>query len=203
MGRKAALNRPVILLLAAGASSRMRGADKLMEPVEGEPLLRRQARRAVATGCMVVVTLPPNRPARTIAIEGLEVVRVTVPDPAQGMAASLVAGMAAVPEGAAVMVLLADLPEITTDDLCAILTEHAAAPGAILRGAAQDGTLGHPVLFPPGLRSDLMLLTGDAGARPVLLACADLVQSVPLPGRHAVTDLDTPEDWAEWRARCL
>jgi hypothetical protein len=24
---------------------------------------------------------------------------------------------------------------------------------------------------------------------------------VALPGLHAITDLDTPEDWAAWRAR--
>lgn len=194
------MHKPEILLLAAGAASRMRGADKLMEPVEGEPLLRLQARRALATGCRVVVTLPPDRPARVIALQGLDVVQVTVPDPKEGMAASLVAGMAALPERTAVMVLLADLPEITTADLCRLLAAHARASGAILRGAAQDGTPGHPVLFPPSLRPDLMRLTGDAGARPVLMAHAAFVQLVPLPGRHAVTDLDTPEDWATWRA---
>ena len=35
-----------ILLLAAGSSSRMRGGDKLIEPVAGEPLLTRIARAA-------------------------------------------------------------------------------------------------------------------------------------------------------------
>ena len=39
-----------LVLLAAGASRRMRGADKLLEPVDDEPLLRRQARAALASG---------------------------------------------------------------------------------------------------------------------------------------------------------
>ncbi|PJE36025.1 nucleotidyltransferase family protein, partial [Pseudooceanicola lipolyticus] len=29
----------------------------------------------------------------------------------------------------------------------------------------------------------------------------DRVQLVPLPGQRARADLDTPEDWAAWRAR--
>jgi molybdenum cofactor cytidylyltransferase len=45
-----------------------------------------------------------------------------------------------------------------------------------------------------------MRLTGDQGARDLLRAHADDVRAVVLPARHAVTDLDTPEDWANWRA---
>jgi CTP:molybdopterin cytidylyltransferase MocA len=44
-----------------------------------------------------------------------------------------------------------------------------------------------------------MALHGDEGARSVLAAQASRVRLCPLPLRHAVTDLDTPEDWAQWR----
>ncbi|MEZ5755305.1 MAG: NTP transferase domain-containing protein [Paracoccaceae bacterium] len=54
--------QPHILLLAAGSPPRMRGGDKLLEDVAGEPLLRRSARAALATGCPVTVTLPPTGP---------------------------------------------------------------------------------------------------------------------------------------------
>ncbi|WP_370741664.1 NTP transferase domain-containing protein, partial [Pseudooceanicola lipolyticus] len=45
-----------ILLLAAGQSARMRGRDKLMERVEGRPLIRRQAdiARAATSGPVIV-----------------------------------------------------------------------------------------------------------------------------------------------------
>lgn len=188
-----------ILILAAGASSRMRGADKLMERVGGQPLLTRIARAALETGCAVTVALPPDRPARAAALDGLAVARVTVPDAAQGMAASLVAGIAALPPGP-VMLLLADLPEITGDDLCTLRDAAARAPGRILRGTAADGTPGHPVVFPAALRPDLLALTGDEGARSLLKRHAAEIIAVPLPAAHATTDLDTPEDWAAWRA---
>lgn len=189
-----------ILILAAGSSSRMRGGDKLMEEVAGQPQIARIARAALATGLGVTVALPPDRPARGQALAGLGVARVAVPDPAQGMAASLVAGLAAVPAGAGVLLLLADLPEITGADLERMLEEWRAEPQAILRGAAADGTAGHPVCFPPDLREELLALKGDEGARSILVRHRARLRLVPLPDRHATTDLDTPEEWAAWRA---
>lgn len=192
--------QPHILLLAAGSSSRMRGSDKLLEDVSGEPLLRRSARIALATGCPVTVALPPNRPARAEALNGLALRHVLVANPQDGMAESLKSGLAAIPPGQGVLLLLADLPEVTVEDLSTLLDHWRQEPQAILRAAAEDGTPGHPVCFPPDLRDDLMTLKGDEGARSVLIRHRARLQLIPLPDRHATTDLDTPEDWAAWRA---
>ena len=192
---------PTIVIPAAGASSRMRGADKLMEPVDGLPLIRRQVELALRTGCPVVVTLPPDRPARVVALEGLAVTQVIVAVPTQGLSVSLAAGLARVPPGQAALVLLADLPEITTGDLARMIALHAQMPGVILQAVAEDGTPGHPVLFPASVLPELRKMTGDSGARDLLRRQADRIVAVPLPGRRAVTDLDTPEEWAAWRAR--
>lgn len=192
---------PVILILAAGASSRMGGRDKLLEPVGGEPLVAHAARKALATGAPVVVVLPPDRPLRGAALAGLGVAMVTAPDAAQGMAASLRAGLAALPPDApGVMVLPADMPGLTADDLDALIAAHRAEPGAILRGATQAGRAGHPVLFPADLIPALAAVTGDEGGRAVIAAHPARVRLLPLPGDHALLDLDTPEDWAAFRA---
>lgn len=192
---------PVLLLLAAGASRRMRGADKLMEPVEGEPLLRLQARRGIEAGLAVLVTLPPDRPERWATLEGLAVRRVPVTDAGEGLAASIRAGVAAAPPDAAVLLLLADLPEIEAADLARMAALHRAAPDTLLRATAADGRPGHPILFPADLRPELQTLEGDQGARRILERAAGRLRLVPLAGTRAVTDLDTPEDWALWRAR--
>ena len=189
-----------ILILAAGASSRMRGADKLLERLEAQPQIARIASAALATGLPVTVALPPDRPARAAALAGLAVTPVIAADAAGGMAESLKSGLAALPGDAAVLLLLADLPEITAEDLRAVLQAAATAPQLIHRGTAADGTPGHPVLFPPWARAEMAALQGDEGARGLLRRHADRVRPVPLPGRHATTDLDTPEDWAAFRA---
>jgi molybdenum cofactor cytidylyltransferase len=188
-----------IVVLAAGSSSRMRGGDKLLEPVDGEALLRRQTSRALATGARVLVTLPPDRPARAAALQGLAAEMRIVDGAAEGMAASLrVAADWA--DGHALLVLPADMPEIDTADLDRVLAEAAACPDAIWRGVTAGGRPGHPVVFPADLLAEVRGLDGDEGARSVLARHAARVRLVVLPGAHALTDLDTPEDWAAWRA---
>ncbi len=190
-----------IVILAAGAASRMRGGDKLLEPVDGTAQLTRIARAACATGCPVWVALPPGRPARDAALAGLNVTQIVVDDAALGLSASMRAANRAVPPDAALMLLLADLPEIDEADLRAVTAAQQAHPADILRATAEDGTPGHPVIFPPWARADLAHLTGDEGARTLLRTHAGRIRPIALPDCHATTDLDTPEDWAEWRAR--
>ena len=192
---------PEILILAAGSSSRMRGRDKLMEMIDGQPLLSRITNAALATGHPVTVALPPDSPARNACLTDPRLKCITVPDPETGMAASLKAGLATLPSQAPVLLLLADLPEITTDDLTMVLTAWRAEPQLILRGCAKDGTPGHPVGLPGWLRSELMTLTADQGARDIIARHKDRLRLIALPGQHATTDLDTPEDWAKWRSR--
>ncbi|MBL3704160.1 NTP transferase domain-containing protein [Sulfitobacter sp. BDSS02] len=191
-----------IILLAAGAAARMRGRDKLLEPVDGMSLLRRQAEmaRRVTMG-PVLVTLPPPPHARYGELEGMDVSLIVVPNPEEGMNASIRAGFAALPEGTErAMVLLADLPELTENDLNEVI--HAAVShreSSIIRGMTEDGKQGHPIIFTAPLFPELTRLTGDSGGREVVAQNADSIALVPLPGQHARLDLDTPEDWAAWR----
>lgn len=188
-----------ILLLAAGASRRMGGPDKLLIRIGGESLLRARARAALGGGPgPVLVTLPPGCPERRAALAGLDVTPVEVPDAQDGMAASLRAGIAALPAGAfAALILLADTPAITPADIGAVAAAFDPADPRPVRGAEPDGRPGHPVLLPARLFGPLARLRGDIGARH-LLAAEDAV-FVTLPEGHATTDLDTPEDLERWR----
>ncbi|MCF6315888.1 MAG: nucleotidyltransferase family protein [Marinosulfonomonas sp.] len=192
-----------ILILAAGASNRMNGRDKLLIDVGGRTLLRHVVCRAVATGGPVLVTLPHDDTKRHDALSGLDVRLVEVADASQGMAASLRAGLKALSDDAAgVLVALADMPEITTEDYTNLIKAFQADPNAnIQRAASTDGTAGNPVLLPMWALNDPEIFQGDAGARHLLRQHADRVRLVPLPDNHAITDLDTSEDWAAWRGR--
>ena len=55
------------------------------------------------------------------------------------------------------------------------------------------------MIVPARLLPEMAALRGDTGARALMQSHP--VRHVALPGRRAVTDLDTPEDWAAWRAR--
>ncbi|MCC1480720.1 nucleotidyltransferase family protein [Roseibaca sp. Y0-43] len=186
-----------ILLPAAGASSRMRGRDKLLKEVDGVALLRRSAMRALATGAAVAVTLPLAS-ARIAALDGLRLTLLDI-DATEGMAASLRAG-GAWAEGlgtSALMIALPDMPDITTDDMTALFAAHDLAPATPLRATTEDGRPGHPVILPQAVFPAVQRLSGDQGARAILADLPPRLHS--LPGQRALTDLDTPEAWTAWR----
>ncbi|KIN60887.1 4-diphosphocytidyl-2C-methyl-D-erythritol synthase [Sulfitobacter noctilucae] len=192
-----------IIILAAGTSSRMRGRDKLLEDVDGVPLLRSQVCKALKANLgPVLVALPPAPHARYAALAGLEVALVPVADAQEGMNASLRAAFAAVPIGAAqAMLLLADLPDITTDDLHRVANAVAEYPKSLVwRGVTADGAPGHPIVFDATLFNAFQQLTGDEGGQSVIQTANGRITLVPLHGDRARRDLDTPEDWAAWRA---
>ena len=195
--------RVAAIVLAAGASRRMRGRDKLMEPVGGRPALRAVAEVAKASRAdAVVVVLPPAAAARREALAGLEVAVVEAADWAEGMAASIRAGLAAAGEADAVVILLADMPEVTAGDVDRLIAAFDPEAGReICRAVSADGTPGHPVLFGRRFFEALAGLSGDQGAREVVREAGELVTEVATAGRAAVVDLDTPEDWAAWRGQ--
>lgn len=192
----------LILIPAAGASSRMRGRDKLMEDVRGQPLLRDRVEMALGLGHPVLVTLPPDRPRRGESLSDLadpNLSQIIIEDAATGLSASLRAGAdrASRHGYAALMVLLPDLPDLTRQDIRIVL--QAIDQKKIIRATAENGTAGHPVVFPSHLLPEMLQLTGDRGAQDLLRRHP--VTPVALPGQRAITDLDTPEAWTAWRKR--
>lgn len=194
--------RVVVGLLAAGGSTRMRGRDKLMEDVGGEVLLARQLRVAQGFAADVLVALPPDHALRLAIVRNAGASPVTVQTAEPGMGASIaaLATEALKMDADALLLMLADMPDIDTDDISALLSTAADAGGeTIVRAASADGVAGHPVVFPRVTFPALGRLRGDRGARDVI-ADSSAVTLVPLQGRRALTDLDTPEEWAAWRA---
>lgn len=193
-----------ILIPAAGASSRMRGKDKLTETVCGVPLLRRMAETAIATGAHVAVTVPDYDHPRVAALSGLPVQLVAVPDAGTGMSASLRRGVGMLPRGmSAVVILPADMPEIEATDIRHLMAAFKSVPHPMLQQATTEtGEPGHPVLFPADCFQAMSQLTGDTGAREILRANRHRLRRVTLPGNRALVDLDTPEAWDMWRHGC-
>lgn len=202
--RPAVRERPRVaaIVLAAGAARRMRGRDKLLEPVDGQPVLRVVAEAARASRVdQVLVVVPPEAPERRAALRGLDVGLVEARDWAEGMAASIRAGLGAVGSMDAVVILLGDMPEVAAGDVDRLIAAFDPEAGReICRATSADGTPGHPVLFGRRFFEALAGLEGDRGAREVVRESGEFVTEVATAGQSAVVDLDTPEDWAAWRA---
>ncbi|MDG1117102.1 MAG: nucleotidyltransferase family protein [Flavimaricola sp.] len=191
-----------ILILAAGTSSRMRGRDKLLEEVEGAPVLRVLATRAASLGEPVFVALPALDHPRARALTGLDVTLLSIPAAPEGMGVTLRDAVAALPDAPRFMVLLGDMPDIGADHMKRVLDAALTHPDQLIwRGSTEDGKPGHPMLFDKNLRPQFATLSGDDGGRALVAPYRDRTQLVPLPGQIARGDLDTPEDWDDWRMR--
>jgi molybdenum cofactor cytidylyltransferase len=185
-----------ILILAAGKSSRMRGADKLAVIIDGTPQLTRVATAACANSTRVyAVTIP----ARLPLIAGLPLIPLILPVSAEGMGGSLREGVAALPDCEQFMVVLADIPDLSAEDMRAVLEGPKHSPESLIwRGATLDGQHGHPILFHAGIRPQFATLHGDSGGDAIVKPLRNRTWTTPIP--HARMDLDTPEDWAAWFA---
>lgn len=185
------------VLLAAGAGTRF-GGGKLLAPWRGEALVRHAARIALAAPVDLCVAVTGfDAPGVEAALAGLGGGLRTLRAEAweEGMAASLRAGVAALPAGSrGVVVFLGDMPLVPRGlaaRLLAALEAGAPAAEAVLVGMAPGPA--HPVAFGRALYPALLSLRGDRGGRG-LLAGIEGVARIPTANRGAATDVDRPED---------
>ncbi|WP_299050387.1 NTP transferase domain-containing protein [uncultured Nocardioides sp.] len=165
------------LLLAAGAGRRMGRPKALVDDWLAASL---GTLRDGGCGPLTVVLGAAADEARARVPDGVDV--VVADDWADGMGASLAAGLAALDptDADAALVHLVDLPDVGADVVARVL----AAPygPTTLRRAAYDGAAGHPVLLGRdhwgGVRA---AASGDRGARDYLrvrdveqVECGDL-----------------------------
>jgi CTP:molybdopterin cytidylyltransferase MocA len=189
---------PAGLLLAGGAGRRM-GRPKALVELHGEPLVRRALRVLAGGGCEPLLVVVGAATADVRAVLPPGVPSVEAADWAEGMGASLRAGLAALalldPVPDAALVHLVDLPGVTSDAV-ARLAAHPA-PDA-LRRASYGGRAAHPVLIGRSHWTGVLAAaTGDAGAR-AYLAGHPALELVECGDVADPDDVDTPEALARF-----
>jgi molybdenum cofactor cytidylyltransferase len=195
------------LVLAAGAGTRFGGAKQLAE-LDGIPLLEHSLRAmaAVPVG-RVVVVLGANADhiAAGVDLHGAE--PVVCPRWEEGQSASLACGLAALADCDAVVVTLGDQPRISPDAIRRVISVRDTHVGADApRGtgeaaavrATYGGRPGHPVLLERELFESLRNVTGDRGARNLLLSVQ--VLDVPCDDLGGGEDVDTRAELDALRA---
>jgi molybdenum cofactor cytidylyltransferase len=191
----AADRRIAAVVLAAGRSTRMGGPNKLLAEIAGRPLLRIVVEEALASHAKpVIVVVGHERAEVEKALAGLPVQLIHNPDFAQGLGTSLKAGIAAVPaEADGAIVCLGDMPQVDASLIDRLIAAFDPDRGALIVMPTVEGRRGNPVLWSRRFFPDLMAIEGDVGARHFIGRYSEAVVEVPLEGRAALVDIDTPE----------
>ncbi|WP_428661573.1 nucleotidyltransferase family protein [Runella sp.] len=190
------MNKIGIILLAAGESKRM-GSPKQLLDIDGKSLLRRTAEVALATECYPVVMVIGANKAR-IAPEIINLPLTVIDNPMwpEGMSSSVKMGMAGLymtyKDVDAVIMLVCDQPYISVSLLERMIEMYEAKKPLIVACKYGD-QVGVPALFDRRLFDELLSLTGDKGAKPVIMNHLD--ETHLLTFEAGSVDLDTPEDY--------
>jgi len=194
----AAIDNVHAVILAAGASSRM-GSPKQLLIWQDRPLLAHALANAQAVLAeRTVVVLGANAEAIKTAIDLNDVSVALNPDWADGMAGSIRAGIEALPTKAdAVLLMLCDQPLINAAHLQNLLRAWQQAPERIVVSQYAE-SFGVPAVFPASFFAQLAGLTGDRGAKPLLLRFEETLVKVPL--QEAELDIDTQGDYQRLHA---
>ena len=183
------------LVLAAGAATRF-GAPKQLAELDGVPLLEHALRAITATPVgRVVVVLGSGADEIAVGVNlyGAEPLVCSRWD--EGQSASLACGLGALEHCEAVVVTLGDQPRVSPD---AIRRVMAARDGAAAVRATYAGKPGHPVLLERELFGPLRDVSGDKGARNLLMSVQ--VHDVPCDDLGGGEDVDTPAELDALRA---
>lgn len=184
------------VLLAAGAGRRF-GQPKALVRLGDRLLVERGIEVLRLGGCEPVVVVLGAAASEVEACADLSSARVVVNARwTSGMASSLVAGLAALPDevGAAVVALV-DQPLVGS----AAVERLAAAwrAGARVAVAGYDARPRNPVLFDRAVWPEVAAsASGDVGARAFLRAHPGMVTVVDCTDTGSPVDVDTPEDLA-------
>ena len=186
------------IVLAAGASRRM-GRNKMLLTLDGEPLVRRAARRAHAAGFSPVIVVIGNEAEQVRAtLAGVECTCVENPEFAGPTTSSLHVGLRQLPDDVtAVVVILADMVHVTEAMLQAML-ETARTSEAPLVVSQYGETIAPPLLFRRPLFAELLAWRGEGAGKQVVQRHRAEAAIVDWPSA-ALVDVDTPEDWARLR----
>jgi molybdenum cofactor cytidylyltransferase len=185
------------LVLAAGAATRF-GASKQIAELDGRPLVEHAIRAMTASPVSrVVVVLGAAAEQVSAAVEAHGADLIVCNRWAEGQSASLACGLAELSDCEAVVVTLGDQPRLSPDAIRRVIAARGEGVEAVR--ATYTGDPGHPVLLERSLFARMRDVTGDHGARNLLLSVP--TREVPCDDLGGGEDVDTPAQLDALRAR--
>lgn len=191
-------------MLAAGLSSRMGGAHKLLLDIGGEPMLRRVVRAVLGVKPAELVVVTGHRAAEVAAaLGGLPVRFAHNARFAEGQPGSVVTGARAVGAACdAVMIVLGDQPLLTQAGLLQLIGAFDGRPaGKSILVPLHGGAPGNPVVLAACHIAEIAEGRMNLGRGRLLEAYPDAAFGIEMGDDAFTRDCDTPADYAALTAR--
>jgi len=194
------------LLLSGGESSRFGGAPKALMPLGGRTAVRQMAGVCLARGLdPVTVVVGPHRGPIAHELRGLSVQLVDSERWYEGRTASIQAGLEAIPSDRDVLFWPVDHPFVAETTVDSLLRAPGEDQIAVWFIPTFEGRGGHPVLWRPSVRPEIMDLRTDAPLRSLLPEFGVQVRRLPVEDPGVIANDDTPEEYRAaievWEAR--
>lgn len=186
------------IVLAAGLSSRMGAANKLLLPLGAKLLLQHTLDQLLASNLAeIIVVLGHEKTLVRPAIEDRAITIIDNPNYQQGMTTSIQAGIKALPEQVkGIMVCLSDLPLIQAAEynhLLAAFQQHYSFDQGCIVMPTYQSVPGNPVLFSHHFFSKILAHKELTGCKGIIKAHPGLVKKIPMEHDHIHRDVDTPD----------
>jgi molybdenum cofactor cytidylyltransferase len=169
---------------------------KLLLDVHGKPMLGHVVESALRSALDQVIVVLGNEYERILESIDFKIATVVFNlDFLKGQSTSLKAGIAAVGQNCdAALFLLGDMPLVDSGVIDALLKKYKATRASIVVPVFA-GRRGNPVLLARSLFPMVLALEGDIGARAILAAHENFIETVDVEHGGILLDVDTWEDY--------
>lgn len=191
-----------LIVLAAGGSTRL-GESKQLLWYKGKSLLAGSLEAALNCGkgpviCVVSAESSKEEIAKAPFAGDKRLTLAENPHWSQGISTSIKCGLScalkADPDLASALFMTCDQPHISADVLDELLRVFAARPAdRLIVASSYDDTLGIPAVFAREHFGELNHLSGDKGAKSIILRNREKV--IPVDFALGTVDIDTEEDY--------
>jgi molybdenum cofactor cytidylyltransferase len=180
----------------------MHGKNKLLEHIDGTPMIRRVVQAALKSKVdevVVVLGWEADKIRETLA--DLPCSFVLNKEFETGQSSSVKAGIRAVSETTrALLVLPGDVARVDSRSISMVADAYCKTGSAIVV-AGHDGEHGHPILFDRSLFHEIEQINEKTfGLKSVVKQHETEVRFVEVDTRNVLRDVDTPQDLKELRS---
>ena len=193
------------ILLAAGSSSRMKGENKLMKKVKGKPLIQHSINNLLGSAVdeIVIILGYENKTVQSIIKKNKKIKIVFNKNYKNGISTSIKVGIKNISSKSnSFFVCLADMPNINQNIYNKLIKAKFKYNNKVSRDLKKDiiiptfeGKNGNPVLFSKQMKSEMLKIKGDYGAKELIRLNKNKSLSIPVKNSGIILDYDKSDDF--------